>query len=220
MEQKLLVRDIMTVQAVTVKPEDSVVYVAKLLYEHNFSGIPVVNERGQSVGLVTEYDLIAKGDTLHLPTLINILGNIDTYKKDSSLVRDDLKRMMILKIKDVMNTEPLTIEEGAPIVQLAELFAHHHRVNPILVVDRINQLVGVVSRFDLVKFFVDKDVDRVVGSDSPDILDKRVDNFIDNFEKKFAYTSKAVEAWWMLSLAFGIVGLVVIFALIMRGVGQ
>lgn len=215
--QKLYVKDMMTAEPISVKPEDSVVYAAKLLYQYNFSGLPVVDDKGIAVGIVTEYDLISKGDALHLPTLINVLGNIEIYKKDNSLVKDDLKRMMILKVKDVMNTDPLTVQEEAPIEFLAELFSHHHRVNPILVIDKEDKLVGVVSRFDIVRFFVDQDTDREVPASRPEVLDKRVDNFINNFEKKFVFVSRTrARLWPWFSFLFALVGFTIAFAIILR----
>lgn len=215
--QKLYVKDIMTTPVVTVKPEDSVVYAAKLLYDYNFSGLPVVDKDGMAVGIVTEYDLISKGDALHLPTLINILGNVDTYKKDSSLVKDDLKRMMILKVEDVMNKDPLTVEENAPIQLLTELFSHHHRVNPIPVVGKDKKLKGVVSRFDVVKFFVDKDTGRQVPAAPPAVLDKKVENFIDNFEKKFSAISRINAKWWpFLSFLLALVSFTLIFIVLFK----
>src|SRR3990167_10221833 len=109
--QKLYVKDIMTASPVTVGPEDSVVYAARVLFERNFNGLPVVNEQKEVVGILTEYDLISKGGDLHMSTLINVLGNLDTYKKDNSLVKDEIKRLLILKVKDVMNTDPVTVQE-------------------------------------------------------------------------------------------------------------
>src|SRR3990167_8829012 len=154
--QRLFVADIMSREPISAKPEDSVVSIARLLFEKGFSGVPVTNEKNEIIGIVTEYDLISKGDALHLPTLINLLGNIDVYKKDNSLIRDDLKRLLILKVKDIMNPEPLTVNQDAPIQIAAEQFAGHHRVNPIIVVDQDKKLAGVLSRFDLVRFFADQ----------------------------------------------------------------
>lgn len=207
----------MTPEVVAVKPEDSVVYAAKLLYEYNFSGLPVADDNGRAVGIVTEYDLISKGQALHLPTLINVLGNIEVYKKDNSLVKDDLKRMMILKVKDIMNADPLTVQEESPMELLIELFSRHHRVNPILVINREDKLTGVVSRFDVVKFFVDQDTSREVSASHAGALDKKVENFISNFEKKFVFVSRTrAKMWPFLSLLFVVVGFAIAFALIVR----
>ncbi len=215
--QRLYVRDIMNSEPVAVKSDDSVTFAAKLLFEKNYSGLPVVNEKKELVGIVTEYDLISKGESLHLPTLINLLGNLDIYKKDNSLIKDDLKRLLILKVQDIMNKEPLTIRDDAPIQMVAELFATHHKVNPIPVVDQDNKLVGVVSRFDLIRFFADYSGAGEVEAGKPEVLDEKVSGFIDDFEKRFVLVSKGRARFWpVVSLLFAIIGFIVAFAIILR----
>lgn len=215
--QRLFVKDIMSSEPVSVKPEDSVVSVARLLFEKGFSGVPVTNEKNEIAGIVTEYDLISRGDALHLPTLINLLGNIDVYKKDNSLIKDDLKRLMILKVKDIMNPEPVIVRDDAPMSVAAELFATHHKVNPIPVIDRDNKLVGIVSRFDLVRFFADQTLGSQIESDKPEVLDRKVEDFIGNFENRFVLVSKGRARFWPIaSFLFAIVGFIVAFAIILR----
>jgi len=87
----LTVSNIMTIKPITVGPDDSVVFAAKTLSEGGFNGLPVINEKKELIGIITEYDFISRGDTLHLPTLISILGNINFYKKDKDAIKDDLK---------------------------------------------------------------------------------------------------------------------------------
>ncbi|MBI2057821.1 MAG: CBS domain-containing protein [Candidatus Yanofskybacteria bacterium] len=216
-KQRLFVEDIMSKEPVTVGPEDSVVFAARLLFEKNFNGLPVINENKEVIGIVTEYDLISKGEALHLPTLINLLGNVDVYKKDSSLVRDDLKSLLILKVKDIMNKEPLIVSNTSPIQTAVELFAVHHKVNPIPVVDNDNKLAGVISRFDLLRFFADYNAPREVEADKPEVLDQKVESFINDFEKKFVLVSKGRARFWPIaSLLFAIAGFVVAFAIILR----
>lgn len=210
--------DIMTRKLITVKPEDLVVYAAKLLSENGFNGLPVVDVQNNLIGILTEYDLISQGNALHLPTLINILGNIDIYKKDKSLVKDDLKNLLTLKVKDVMNPEPLTIEADAWIQELSDLFAHHHRVNPIPVIDKNKKLVGIVSRFDLIKLFAGEEMHAQTSEPEGADIDKRVDRFIDRFEKRFVLVSKirTKYLWPIISLTFAIVGFIIAFAIIIR----
>ncbi len=217
--QKLYVKDIMTTDPVTVGPEDSVVYAARILFEHHFNGLPVVNEQKEVVGILTEYDLISKGGDLHLPLLINVLGNLDTYKKDNSLVKDDIKRLMILKVKEVMNTDPLTIEENALIKSVAELFAKHHKVNPILVVDQSKKITGVISRFDLVKFFASQAASPKVDPSQPAVLDQKVEEFIHNFEKRASIPSGQTSLWQIVGILLVLVGVSVGLALILRFLG-
>jgi CBS domain-containing protein len=52
--------DIMTSPVITVRPDDSTQHVAETLTQHRISATPVVNEAGALVGMVSEYDLLAK----------------------------------------------------------------------------------------------------------------------------------------------------------------
>src|SRR5919201_1136432 len=54
----LTVRDIMDPDPVTVSPADDVETVVRLLRRHELPGVPVVNEGGRCVGIVTEADLV------------------------------------------------------------------------------------------------------------------------------------------------------------------
>ncbi|MEO6955797.1 MAG: CBS domain-containing protein [Antricoccus sp.] len=56
----ILAREIMSAPAITVTPDTSAAEVAGLLAERGISGVVVVDKRGSVVGLVSEYDLLAK----------------------------------------------------------------------------------------------------------------------------------------------------------------
>lgn len=56
----ILAREIMSAPAITVTPDTSAAEVARLLTERSISGVVVVDKRGSVVGLVSEYDLLAK----------------------------------------------------------------------------------------------------------------------------------------------------------------
>lgn len=217
--QKLFVKDIMTPKPISIGPNDPVVYAAKMLARHNFNGLPVTNERGEVTGVITEYDLLSHGDAMHLPTIINMLGNIDVYKKDTGIVKDDVKKLLALKVRDIMNLEPLLINQDAPIELLAQMFAEHHRVNPIPVIDNDRKLVGIVSRFDLVKFFAGgkytNDLDGKHGGGGD--IDKEVENFVGDLQRQFVLVSKSRTRFWLIaSILFAIVGFFIAFAIILR----
>ena len=213
----LTVSILMTKEPITVRPSDKVTQAAKILSERNFNGLPVVNEENKLVGIITEFDLISRGSDLHLPTLINVLQNVGIYKQDSSALKDDLKKLLSLQVADIMNTEPLSINVNSSVQDLASLFASHHRVNPIPVVDGENKLVGIVSRFDLVRLFVDEGNPTVHPEQTTEISDQKVDSFIGDFERRFVFVSRTrVRLWPIISVAFALVGFVIAFAIIIR----
>jgi CBS-domain-containing membrane protein len=56
----MLARDIMTQRIITIRPEATIQDAARLLSEHNISGVPVIDAAGTMVGLLSEADLISK----------------------------------------------------------------------------------------------------------------------------------------------------------------
>lgn len=57
---EVTVKEIMTPKVITVSPDTGVDEVARLLYSHRISGMPVVDGTGALLGIVTEFDVIGK----------------------------------------------------------------------------------------------------------------------------------------------------------------
>ena len=149
-QDKVLAKDIMTKEVVSVNVDTTLLDVAKLISEHNFDGVPVIDNENNLVGIVTEYDLLNKTSAVHLPTLQIILKNIPQFKKDQAHFQEEI---INLKVRDIMNKEPLTIQEDATYEEVLKLFKEHHKVNPIPVLNAKNKMVGVISRFDVLRPF-------------------------------------------------------------------
>ncbi len=80
----MLVKDIMAKDVITVKSTDTVDTCASLLFNHNISGLPVMDDEGKLVGIVTEGDLIRRESRIQGPAVLEILGGLiylDTPKK-------------------------------------------------------------------------------------------------------------------------------------------
>ncbi|MDQ2802097.1 MAG: CBS domain-containing protein, partial [Pseudomonadota bacterium] len=57
-DSELTAADVMTRDVVTVRPDTAIRYLAKLMAERRISGVPVTDEPGHLVGMVSEYDLL------------------------------------------------------------------------------------------------------------------------------------------------------------------
>ena len=77
----LSVTDVMEKNVISVHPETPLIDAAKVLAEHKFDGVPVVDANNTLVGILTEYDLVSQGSAIHLPTFQMILQNIRVFKK-------------------------------------------------------------------------------------------------------------------------------------------
>ena len=152
-ESKILVRDIMSKTVISVFPEVKLTEAVKLMSSHRFDGLPVVDYENRLIGIITEYNIISKGSAINIPTLEFIIENFDLLKKDPSLFKKNLNSITSLTVKDVMNFEPLTFSPDMSLEKVIMIFREHHGVNPIPVVSDDGKVIGVVSRFDLLKPF-------------------------------------------------------------------
>ena|SRR3989344_2600535 len=151
--KKVFVRDIMNKRVISVAPDTSIFDAAKIISEHNFDGIPVIDMDNQLVGILTEYDLIMRTSTVNASFLQKILNEVYSKKRDEtkSALENGAKELSSLKVSDVMNKEPLVLNEDATFEEVIASFVAHHKVNPIPIVDKNNRVVGIVSRFDVLR---------------------------------------------------------------------
>jgi CBS domain-containing protein len=109
-----------------VRPDVSIQALAALLIEGGLSGVPVVDERGQPIGVVSQTDLVRH----HYES-----GTAASHQPPSTVV-------------DIMTDVSFTLDEGASVSQAAALMALEG-VDRVPVVDPRGQLVGILSSFDV-----------------------------------------------------------------------
>jgi CBS domain-containing protein len=146
----LSVQDLMTRDVVTTSPTTPIKDVAMLLVEHRISGVPVVDEGGRVVGVVSEGDLVVKQgpDAVERRPLARIFG-------DSSSTRAQVAKISALTAGDAMSAPAITIGVDTPIAEAASTMTRR-RVNRLPVMDG-EALVGVISRADIVRVFARPD---------------------------------------------------------------
>ncbi|MBV9783552.1 MAG: CBS domain-containing protein [Acidisphaera sp.] len=139
------IADVMTTDLVTVSPDTPINEVAALLYNRRISGVPVVDAAGQLLGVVGEGDLIAHAGTVGEQRQSWWLK----FFSDTTSLARDYARTHGRLARDVMRTGVATIAETASIAEAAKLFARQQAKRlPVL---RDGQLVGIVTRSDLLK---------------------------------------------------------------------
>jgi CBS domain-containing protein len=143
-----LVQDFMTPNPVTVKPTDSVATVVKILDEQRFRGLPVVDEQGNFVGLVSEEDLMVREAPVQSPLYLTLLGSI-IYFDSSEKFQQQLKKSLGMLVQDVMTTHPPTTQPHAPLSEVAQTMLQS-RIGQLPVLDADHKLVGIITRHDLI----------------------------------------------------------------------
>ena len=138
-------RDVMVFPVITVKPYSSVKEVAKTFLARRISAVPVVDDQGKLVGIVSEGDLLHRSEagTERQPSwwLLALTG-------DETLAAEYVKAHA-RKVADVMTRNVITAAPDTPLHEIAALLEKHviKRV-PIL---ENGQLVGIVSRANLIQ---------------------------------------------------------------------
>jgi len=150
-ENTIRAKDIMTRNIISVSPETSLIKAAGIINECGFDGVPVIDQDKKLVGILTEYDLVSKGSAMHLPTFQKLIQELPVLGKDKSGFSEEVRTLSELRVKDVMNADPLTLSPDATFEDVVKTFRDHHRVNPIPVVDEKSTVIGVISRFDVLK---------------------------------------------------------------------
>lgn len=152
--RRLRARDVMTSPAVTVRPDTPVVEAARIMARRRISGLPVVDEDGHLMGIVTEADLLLKeAGPGGLPL---VAFHAEGPPPD---VQPLLRRYEGRLVGEVMTREVVAAQEDTPLQQVAALMARKN-VNRIPIL-RGGVVVGVVSRNDVLKAFLVEDEELV-----------------------------------------------------------
>ncbi len=94
------VSDVMTKKVITIKEDQSKEQAARLLAHHHISGLPVIDKNGVLVGVVTEYDVIAKDGTtvgaIMTRGIISVTPETDLDAASHILVHEHIRRLPVL----------------------------------------------------------------------------------------------------------------------------
>lgn len=142
------VADIMDPEPETVTPDTPVEEVIAVLRENELPGVPVVNDGGRCVGIVTETDLVLPDDDgdLHLPHYVNIFGGT-VFIEPLKRFEDKLRKAFASTAADMMSEDPVTVAPDTTVDEAAGII-HETGHNRLPVVEH-GRLVGVVTRVDV-----------------------------------------------------------------------
>ncbi len=144
-----VVADVMDREPVAVRPDTPVTEVIRTLREHELQGVPVVDDEGRVVGIITESDLVIpdpQGD-LHLPHFVELFGGV-IFLEPLKRFEEKLRKAFAQTASDLMTPDPDTVRPDTPVEEAARLI-YRTGHNRLPVVDSDGRLVGVVTRVDL-----------------------------------------------------------------------
>jgi CBS domain-containing protein len=139
-------RDVMVSPVITARKSATVREVAKKLLEKRISAVPVVDNVGKLVGIVTESDLMrrAEAGTEHAYSWwVHFLAG-------DAMIAADYVKSHAAQVEDVMTSDVVTATPETPLHEIATLL-EEHQIRRVPIVNKDGTLVGIVSRANLIQ---------------------------------------------------------------------
>ncbi|MBW3084004.1 Inosine-5'-monophosphate dehydrogenase [Austwickia sp. TVS 96-490-7B] len=142
----MLVREIMTAPALSVRADSDLEEGLKVLAEHRVTAIPVVDDEHRVIGILSEVDILRRAVEPDSRAHALPVAQSEPLPKT---------------VGEIMTPDPKNTTEGTDVASLIDLFTHTS-IKSLPVVRDDNQLVGIVSRSDVI---------RALWRDDEDLLD-------------------------------------------------
>ncbi|YAG13002.1 CBS domain-containing protein [Nostoc sp. DSM 114161] len=143
------VADVMSRDPIVVQAQTPLKEAIQILAERHISGLPVVDEGGKLVGIISETDLMWQETGVTPPAYIMFLDSV-IYLKNPATYERDLHKALGQTVGEVMSTNPITISPEKTLKEAATLM-HDRSVHRLPVLDSTGQVIGILTRGDIIR---------------------------------------------------------------------
>ena len=143
------VADAMSRDPIVVRPETPLNEAIKILAERRISGLPVVDDASQLVGIISETDLMWQETGVTPPAYIMFLDSVIFLKNPATYERD-LHKALGQTVGEVMSRDPVVILPDKPLKDAAQLM-HERSIHRLPVLDAEGRIVGILTRGDIIR---------------------------------------------------------------------
>lgn len=137
--------DVMVANVITIRPDASVLDLADLLLANRISAVPVVDDEGRLMGIVSEGDLLRRAES---GTERRRSWWLEALTPNEALAAEFVKAHG-MKVGDVMTRNVITASPDTPIGRIADLLERNRIKRVPIVAD--GKIVGIVSRANLLQ---------------------------------------------------------------------
>ena len=138
-------RDIMAAPVITASPQATIKSVAETFLKYHISGVPVVDDQGKRVGIISEGDPLHRTETgteRRRPWCLRAMAGCETLALD-------YVKAHARKVADAMTNRVITASPATSVQDIAVLL-EKHAIKRVPIVEN-GQLVGIISRANLVQ---------------------------------------------------------------------
>ncbi|MBF2087482.1 MAG: CBS domain-containing protein [Synechococcales cyanobacterium K44_A2020_017] len=149
------VAEVMSRDPITVNPNSPLKEAIQILAERHISGLPVVDDQGKLVGVISESDLMWQQTGVTPPAYIMLLDSV-IYLENPARYDRELHKALGQTVGEVMTKESVTVPPSKPLNAAAQLM-HDRHVRRLPVVDSDGTLVGILTRGDIIRHMASQD---------------------------------------------------------------
>lgn len=143
------VADVMSSEVLTVRKDTPLKEAIQILAENKISALPVVEESGKLVGVLSEGDLMWQESGVETPPYIMLLDSI-IYLQNPTQHDKEIHKALGQTVGEVMSDRPLTIQPQQSVREAARLM-HDKKIRRLPVIDRQEQVIGIITQGDIVR---------------------------------------------------------------------
>jgi CBS domain-containing protein len=143
------VADVMSRDVITVQPQVPLKEAIQILADRRFSGLPVVDDSGTLVGVISETDLMWQETGVNPPAYIMFLDSVIFLQNPATYERE-LHKALGQTVEEVMTRDVITVHSDKSLREAAKLM-HEKNVRRLPVVDGSDKVIGILTRGDIVR---------------------------------------------------------------------
>jgi CBS domain-containing protein len=146
------VRDVMTFHAVFVSPGDTVTHALEVMNDNRVASLPVVDDANRCLGIVSASDILTLAE--ERGTEIERMSVTEGIEQDLLLEHFDSVDLSDTLVDDLMTPVPFDVAPEASLVEAAKRMIEND-VHHLVVTERRDQFLGIVSSMDIVRAVAD-----------------------------------------------------------------
>jgi CBS domain-containing protein len=143
------VADVMSPDPIVVGPQTPIKEAIKILAEQRISGLPVVDESGKLVGVISETDLLWQETGVEPPVYIMFLDSV-IYLENPARHDQELHKALGQTVGEVMSTDAVTVKPDQPLRKAAKLM-QEKSIRRLAVTDDTGKVIGILTPGDIVR---------------------------------------------------------------------
>lgn len=153
MSMPFYVRDIMSRDVITVRPEHTAEQALEVFQANQISGAPVVDSSGAVVGVISSNDLLKTNS----PLSYGITNYFEVSLLDKVLAEEGFHLESINDglVSDLMTHKVYSVQPETPVEEAAAKMLEHHIHRLIVISPETGKPQGIVSTFDLLKLIAE-----------------------------------------------------------------